>query len=111
MEPEGFREVPRMNVTVAERQAEVGPCNVAQYNFDQCRDQLAGVTATGNFPSPGVAQFDNVPPACMNLVVVLSGSCTGEGTHPVTCGSACISYSGLTDVQLESLAYSLDVQQ
>jgi hypothetical protein len=51
-----------------------------------------------------VAQFDSVPPACMNLVVALSGSCTGEGPRPVPCGSACIQYHGITDDKMREIS-------
>ncbi|KAH8884963.1 hypothetical protein GQ53DRAFT_660745 [Thozetella sp. PMI_491] len=87
---------------------DVGPCGVPSYNFDQCKSQLNGVQVTSSIPSPGVAQFDNVPPACMDLAVVLAGTCTGEGTHPVPCGSACMQYTGLTDAQMGSLSKSLN---
>ena len=51
-----------------------------------------------------VGKFDNVPPACMNLAVALSGSCTGEGPRPTPCGSACMQYSGLSDDQFRQLS-------
>lgn len=35
------------------RQAAVGPCNVPQYNFDQCHQQLQGVTVTTSIPQEG----------------------------------------------------------
>jgi hypothetical protein len=44
-------EVPRMRFMP--RQAEVGPCNVPKYNFDQCNDQLKTVTVTGTIPAAG----------------------------------------------------------
>ncbi|KEZ43663.1 Uncharacterized protein SAPIO_CDS4272 [Scedosporium apiospermum] len=93
---------------IIERQ-DVGPCNVPMYNFDICHDQIANQAANiwSSIPAPGVAQFDNVPPACMNLAVVLSGSCTGEGTNPVPCGSACIQYTGLSDEQFAALSMAL----
>ncbi|KAK1751485.1 hypothetical protein QBC47DRAFT_308050 [Echria macrotheca] len=77
---------------------EVGPCNVPKYNFDICRDQLHSQGQVwSSIPSAGVGRFENVPPACMNLAVVLSGTCDGSGPRPTPCGSACIEYSGLSD--------------
>ncbi|KAI0439963.1 hypothetical protein F4803DRAFT_529107 [Xylaria telfairii] len=97
--------VPKMTV----ERALVGPCNVPQYNFDICHDQLTGVTVRSSIPSGGVAQFDNVPPACMNLATVLTGSCPGSTTGPtiVVCGSACLRYSGLTNAQFATLSKTL----
>jgi hypothetical protein len=121
------------NMNIARQ--EVGLCGVPAYNFDICRDQLQGVQVISSVPSEGgkinyypsyqfmtsysyliknnlalslkVAQFDNIPPGCMNLAVVLSGSCTGEGTHPVPCGSACMQYTGLSDEQMAALSRTL----
>lgn len=62
---------------------------------------------TSYFPSTAVAKFVNIPPACMNLAVVLSGSCTGEGTRPVPCGSDCMQYTGLNDQQMMFLSKAL----
>ncbi|KAM7182606.1 hypothetical protein V8F33_014180 [Rhypophila sp. PSN 637] len=89
--------------------ADVGPCNVPKYNFDICNNQLQdqkkkGIKVLANVPSKGVAQFDNIPPACMNLAVVLSGSCTGTGPRPTPCGSACMKYTGMSDKQLRQLS-------
>ncbi|ETS79290.1 hypothetical protein PFICI_09143 [Pestalotiopsis fici W106-1] len=86
----------------------VGPCNVPQYNFDMCRDAVKNIQVTSSNPRPGVAQFDNVPFQCMDLVTVLAGSCDGEGARPVPCGSACVQYTGLTDAQMGSLSLSLN---
>ncbi|KAG7290014.1 hypothetical protein NEMBOFW57_000006 [Staphylotrichum longicolle] len=88
---------------------DVGLCNVPQYNFDMCRDQIKsqvdkGVKIWTSIPSAGTAQFNDVPPACMNLPVVLSGSCTGEGPRPVPCGSACIQFRGVTDDQMREIS-------
>ncbi|EJT73731.1 hypothetical protein GGTG_07587 [Gaeumannomyces tritici R3-111a-1] len=86
----------------------VGLCGVPQYNFDMCKDQLAkGKQVMSSIPSKGVAKFVNIPPACMNLAVVLSGSCTGEGTSPVPCGSDCMQYTGLNDQQMMFLSKAL----
>ncbi|KAI0117636.1 hypothetical protein F4776DRAFT_274659 [Hypoxylon sp. NC0597] len=86
--------VPKMELFP--RQA-TGACGVPKYNFDLCHDQLQGVTVSSSIPKSGQAQFDKVPPACMDLVTVLSGSCTGSSPRPTPCGSACVVYSGLTD--------------
>lgn len=40
----------------------------------------------------------------MNLAVVMSGSCTGEGTRPTPCGSACMQYTGLSEDQMRTLS-------
>ncbi|KAI0409481.1 hypothetical protein F4802DRAFT_544171 [Xylaria palmicola] len=48
-------DVPHMRV---QRQADVGPCNVPQYNFDQCRDQLAGTHVDSSTPNLG-GEFTN----------------------------------------------------
>ncbi|KAH6853210.1 hypothetical protein B0I37DRAFT_440396 [Chaetomium sp. MPI-CAGE-AT-0009] len=63
-----------------------------------------GVKVWTSIPSAGVAQFDNIPPACMNLAVALSGSCTGEGPRPVPCGSACMQYRGISDDQIREIS-------
>ncbi|KAI1346498.1 hypothetical protein F5Y01DRAFT_319707 [Xylaria sp. FL0043] len=100
----GTGAVPKMRI---ERQ-DVGPCNVPQYNFDQCHDQLAGVTVTNSLPAAGEAKFDGVPPACMDLAGVLTGACPGgNGPTIVPCGSACLHYTGLTDDQLGALSKAL----
>ncbi|KAI8949635.1 hypothetical protein F4801DRAFT_396922 [Xylaria longipes] len=88
--------------------ADVGPCNVPQYNFDQCHDQLATITVTSSIPAAGEAQFDSVPPACLDLASVLTGSCPGGNGPVVTpCGSACIHYTGLSDDQYAALSKTL----
>ncbi|KFY48746.1 hypothetical protein V495_01064 [Pseudogymnoascus sp. VKM F-4514 (FW-929)] len=99
-------DVPKVNF---ERQ-EVGPCNIPKYNFDLCHDQLQAQTiqVVSSIPSPGVARFDNIPPACMNLASVLGGSCTGEGARPTPCGSACMQYTGLTDTDMANLSRALN---
>ncbi|KAH8647844.1 hypothetical protein BX600DRAFT_443188 [Xylariales sp. PMI_506] len=66
-----FKEARRPD-TVEEPQAWA---NVPSYNFDLCHDEAVGVSITSSIPAGGVAQFNNVPAACMDLVVVLSGSC------------------------------------
>ncbi|KAL0471043.1 hypothetical protein QR685DRAFT_572068 [Neurospora intermedia] len=88
---------------------DVGPCNVPRYNFDICNGQLhdqanRGIRVQTSIPSAGVGQFDNVPPACMNLAVALSGSCSGDGPRPTPCGSACLQYTGLSDDQFRQLS-------
>ncbi|KAI1413023.1 hypothetical protein F5Y13DRAFT_189824 [Hypoxylon sp. FL1857] len=88
------------------RQA-TGSCGVPQYNFDLCHDQLQGITVMSSIPGQGQAQFDNVPPACMDLVTVLSGSCTGSSPRPTPCGSACVVYSGLTDDDFARISKAL----
>ncbi|KLU88305.1 hypothetical protein MAPG_07292 [Magnaporthiopsis poae ATCC 64411] len=110
----GMAEVPTLNVRLEDsdrrehRRNLVGLCGVPQYNFDMCKDQLAkGKKVESSIPSKGVAKFVNIPPACMNLAVVLSGSCTGEGTRPVPCGSDCIQYTGLNDQQMMFLSKAL----
>ncbi|SPQ20857.1 8d3f5037-7f47-4a30-b24b-6ca852fca6bc [Thermothielavioides terrestris] len=98
---------------VMNTRADVGPCNVPKYNFDICNTQLhdqanRGIKVQTSIPSPGVGRFDNVPPACMDLAVALSGSCTGTGPRPVPCGSACMQYTGLTDDQLRQISSYLN---
>ncbi|KAJ6783522.1 hypothetical protein PWT90_02053 [Aphanocladium album] len=55
------------------RRGAVGHCNIPQYNFDQCQDQLRTVAVTTSIPADGQAQFDNVPPA-MTLASSLAPS-------------------------------------
>ncbi|KAF3020122.1 hypothetical protein E8E14_007031 [Neopestalotiopsis sp. 37M] len=95
-------------VALMGRQAAVGPCNVPQYNFDQCHQQLQGVTVTTSIPQEGEGRFDNVPPACMNLAVVLTGSCGGNSARPTPCGSACLLYTGLTDSDYAQISKTLN---
>ncbi|KAK4076962.1 uncharacterized protein Triagg1_3929 [Trichoderma aggressivum f. europaeum] len=88
----------------------VGPCNVPMYNFIQCHDQLQSQSTgvIGTVVSAGTVQFDNIPPACMNLNAVLIGTCGGTGPRPEPCGSACMKYIGLSDAQLRLLSKSLN---
>jgi hypothetical protein len=44
----------------------------------------------------------------MNLAVVMSGSCTGDGPRPVPCGSACIQYVGISDEQMGQISSQLN---
>jgi hypothetical protein len=123
----GTDAVPKMRI---ERQ-DVGLCNVAQYNFDRCHDQLRTVTVTSSLPAAGgkystswnpassvikmrsddiiaEAKFDGVPPACMDLAGILTGYCTdSDGSMITTCGSACLHYTGLTDDQIGALSKAL----
>ncbi|ATY58737.1 hypothetical protein A9K55_002602 [Cordyceps militaris] len=100
-------EQPFANVIEQVKRDAVGPCNVPQYNFDQCQDQLRGVTVTTSIPAEGQAQFDNIPPACMNLAGVLTGGCGVSGTRPQPCGSACLRYTGLSGDDLSKLSQVL----
>ncbi|KAI0430340.1 hypothetical protein F5Y09DRAFT_307870 [Xylaria sp. FL1042] len=101
-------DIPKMKV---ERQ-DVGTCNVPQYNFDQCHQELTVTTVMTSLPEAGEAQFDNVPPACMVLATVLTGTCPGgNGPTIYPCGSACLHYSGLTDDELGALSSALSPSQ
>ncbi|KAI8272305.1 hypothetical protein K4K59_011398 [Colletotrichum sp. SAR11_240] len=102
----GLKDVPKLDV--GKRQ--VGPCNVPSYNFDQCRGQVQsqGVQVISSIPAGGVAQFDNVPPACMNLASVLGGSCNGVTVRPTPCGSACMQWAGLSDDEMNALSSALN---
>ena len=52
--------------------------------------------------------FDRISPACKDLAVVPSGTCTGDGTHPVLVTRlASSNYTGLLDDQLASLSKAL----
>ncbi|KAI1265919.1 hypothetical protein F5Y18DRAFT_32003 [Xylariaceae sp. FL1019] len=97
------KSVPRMRI---ERQ-DVGPCNVPQYNFDQCHDQLANSQVTSSLPSAGEAMFVGVPAACMDLATVLTGSCGADGPQVIVCGSDCLNYSDLSDEDLATLSNTL----
>ncbi|KAK7946096.1 uncharacterized protein PG986_010417 [Apiospora aurea] len=92
---------------VFRRQQDVGPCGVPQYNFDQCHDQLRGLTVQTSIPGESEGQFDNVPAACMDLAAVLSGDCTDTTISPTVCGSACLHYSGLTDGHYANISIAL----
>ncbi|KAI0976108.1 hypothetical protein F4678DRAFT_482347 [Xylaria arbuscula] len=93
--------------TRVERQ-DVGRCNVPQYNFNHCHDQLASVTVVSSTPAAREARFDSVPPACMDLASVLMGSCPGgNGASIIPCGSACLHYTGLTDPDFGALSNAL----
>jgi hypothetical protein len=45
-------DVPKLNVGI---RADVGPCNIPKYNFDQCHDQVKAqkIQVTSSIPSPG----------------------------------------------------------
>ncbi|KAK4241038.1 hypothetical protein C8A03DRAFT_41444 [Achaetomium macrosporum] len=92
---------------------DVGPCNVPRYNFDICNTQLHDQASNGikvwtSVPYPGVARFDNAPPACMDLAVALTGAFTADGPRPTPCGSACMQYTGLSDDQMRQLSSFLN---
>ncbi|KAF2164833.1 hypothetical protein M409DRAFT_24738 [Zasmidium cellare ATCC 36951] len=95
------------DILLANRQTGVGPCNVRQYNFDQCKDSLQGITISSSLPAPGEARFDNVPATCMNLATVLTGACGADGPAVQPCGSACLHYYGLTSNELKQLSAAL----
>ncbi|KAI1073702.1 hypothetical protein F5B20DRAFT_586975 [Whalleya microplaca] len=99
--------IPRMVVNTAKRQ-DVGPCNVPKYNFDQCHDQAVSAGITSSIPTAGEARFDNVPPACMDLAGVLTGSCGGDGPRVDPCGSACLHYTGLADTDFAKISNALN---
>lgn len=44
---------PFAHVVESVRRGAVGPCNVPQYNFDQCQDQLRTVTVDTSIPADG----------------------------------------------------------
>ncbi|KAF2746594.1 hypothetical protein M011DRAFT_477833 [Sporormia fimetaria CBS 119925] len=83
---------------------QVGACNVPQYNFDMCHEDLKPVTVMTSRPAEGVAQFDNVPASCLNLATALTGGCGIEGPMPIICGSACMKYEGLTEEMFDKLS-------
>ncbi|ORY69042.1 uncharacterized protein BCR38DRAFT_324148, partial [Pseudomassariella vexata] len=86
----------------------VGPCGVPQYNYDMCQDQLVGVTVNSTIPVFGQAQFDYLPPACMDLAGFIVGSCNApDGPIPVPCGSACMLYMDMTSDHYTKLALAL----
>ncbi|KAF2207720.1 hypothetical protein CERZMDRAFT_102205 [Cercospora zeae-maydis SCOH1-5] len=89
------------------RQADVGPCNVPQYNYDLCKNDLQAVTIDTSIPSEGVARFENVPATCMNLATTLSGQCGGDAPGVQPCGSACLQYTGLTPEQMTTISQAL----
>ncbi|KAK7943119.1 uncharacterized protein PG986_012232 [Apiospora aurea] len=97
-------------VRIFHPRADVGPCNVPLYNFQQCHDALVGVNIASSIPEAGVAQFDNVPAPCMDLSTVLVGGCTGADPRPTPCGPACIKYTGLPDDQLGQLSAELNAR-
>ncbi|KAI0902886.1 hypothetical protein F4823DRAFT_569243 [Ustulina deusta] len=85
----------------------VGPCNVPQYNFDLCQNDLRGVTVQTSISAEGEAQFDNVPATCMVLSTVLTGACGSDGPTVTPCGSACLAYTSLTVDELNQLSQAL----
>ncbi|KAJ8115698.1 hypothetical protein ONZ43_g4610 [Nemania bipapillata] len=95
--------IPRMQFA----RQDTGPCNVPQYNFDLCHDQLAGVHIDSSIPAPGEARFDGVPPACMVLATTLTGACGASGPGVFPCGSACLYYTQLTDEELATLSSAI----
>ncbi|KAL6856830.1 hypothetical protein J3F83DRAFT_769550 [Trichoderma novae-zelandiae] len=99
----------RMIQPVGQFDSGVGLCNVPLYNFAQCHNQLMSqdTRVIGSVLSDGTVQFDNIPPACMNLNAVLIGVCGGSGPRPEPCGSACMKYRGLSHQQLDELSASL----
>ncbi|KAK8068571.1 hypothetical protein PG996_007683 [Apiospora saccharicola] len=91
----------------ASSSSDVGPCGVPQYNWDLCHAQLPNITVMTSIPADSEGQFDNVPPACMDLAAVLSGDCTDTTIRPTVCGSACLHYSGLTDDDYANISIAL----
>ncbi|KAM7211785.1 hypothetical protein V8F06_012822 [Rhypophila decipiens] len=81
-------------------------CGVSDDYFDVCSHQIGhqvirGVQITASTPSLGEARYDNVPPACIDLVVIMTNTCGGGGPSPQPCGPACIHYTDLSPEQLD----------
>ncbi|KAH9907719.1 hypothetical protein F4778DRAFT_797807 [Xylariomycetidae sp. FL2044] len=101
----GMHGVPQM---LGGRGDGMGPCNVPQYNFDQCHNQAVVVKITSSIPAEGQARFENIPPACMDLASALVGNCDGGGPRPVPCGTSCLLYEGLTQDDFATLSNALN---
>ncbi|EQB58798.1 hypothetical protein CGLO_00912 [Colletotrichum gloeosporioides Cg-14] len=98
----GLKEVPKLDVE------KFGTCNVPSYVFDPCdlqneSQQRKGVRIVASFPASGVARYENVPPACLNLFTILGGSCNVVTVRPTSCGTACIQWAGLSDKEMALL--------
>ncbi|KAH0491981.1 hypothetical protein TgHK011_003381 [Trichoderma gracile] len=102
----------RMIQPIGQSEAGIGLCNVPLYNFALCRDQVKSQDkqVIGSVLTDGTVQFDNIPPACMDLNAVLIGVCGGSGPRPEPCGSACMKYVGLSHQQLDELSASLSTK-
>ncbi|RDW75424.1 hypothetical protein BP6252_06566 [Coleophoma cylindrospora] len=107
IEESGSNILSRVNMNIPSRSPGVGPCNVPQYNFDQCQADLKHVTVKTSIPAKGEARFDNVPATCMDLATVLTGACGAKGPGVVPCGSACLHYTNLTPKELDQLSQAL----
>ncbi|KAM7208054.1 hypothetical protein V8F20_001600 [Naviculisporaceae sp. PSN 640] len=86
-------------------------CGVSRENFNICISQavqqaVRGVNITADIPWPGELRFDNVPPACIDLVVITNNVCKNEGPRLQTCGSACAHYTDLSPEQLDLILSS-----
>ncbi|KAI8943947.1 hypothetical protein F4801DRAFT_573377 [Xylaria longipes] len=107
--PDATSILSRVNVNLPgyARRQDVGVCGVPQYNFNTCQNDLRGVMVQSSLPAAGEARFENIPASCMDLATVLTGACGAEAPTVTVCGSACLSYTGLTSDQLDQLSQTL----
>ncbi|EEY17088.1 hypothetical protein D7B24_005441 [Verticillium nonalfalfae] len=74
---------------------------VPEFEYQRCREDIAGLTITATSPAPNSVQFTGVPPTCMNLAGVLVGD--EPGPYALPCGSDCLIYEDLTPEQFDEL--------
>ncbi|KAF7526540.1 hypothetical protein G7054_g10744 [Neopestalotiopsis clavispora] len=73
-----------------------------------CREQLTGATITFDGPSPGNIIVSGIPPACMTLATVITG--TVNAGNPVPQGTDSILFQNLTDDELRAMQSALDAR-
>ncbi|KAI0154837.1 hypothetical protein GGR57DRAFT_511809 [Xylariaceae sp. FL1272] len=97
--------IPRMIVERDDGQT----CGVPNYNYDLCAKAVKKSKVTKHPLSASEVNFTNVPSACMVLATQLPGC---DGTPPVVsvCGSACLTYTSLTDEQLNKLSEAFNTK-
>ncbi|KAF4914215.1 hypothetical protein CGCVW01_v010693 [Colletotrichum viniferum] len=95
----GLKEVPKLEVE------KFGSCNVPSYVFEPCdfqkkSQQRKGVRMVTSIPASGVGRLENVPPACLDLYIILGGTCNVITVRPTSCGTDCIQWAGLSDKEM-----------
>ncbi|KAM0269406.1 hypothetical protein ACHAQH_009767 [Verticillium albo-atrum] len=78
---------------------------VPEFEYERCREDIAGLTITATNPGPDSIQFTGVPATCMNLANVLVGD--EPGPYALPCGSDCLIYEGLSPEQFNELLSAL----
>ncbi|UNI21215.1 hypothetical protein JDV02_007225 [Purpureocillium takamizusanense] len=89
------------------------PPGVSQESIDQCTQQLneqkdRGIQVFFTNVDDATVDIDHLPPACMNLVTVLSGNpAQAGGPVPIPMGSDKVQFRNLTPEDRQNLGHAL----